>query len=84
MKLQNVPILPRCDSDNDDDSTDTSDVVSYQAGVAARGWSTDTYMELKVKDISFVPCNTFDDFLSEDDDSDGQTGEWITVHDNKW
>jgi hypothetical protein len=66
LKLQGIPLLPGCDDDSSSDSSNCA--VSFSVEAAVRGWNTESYKKPRVDEISFVPCDTFDESLSDDEE----------------
>ena len=67
LKLHHLVLLPGC-SDDDSISDSSNYTVSFSVEAAARGWTTENYKKPRVDEISFVPGDTLDESLSDDDD----------------
>jgi hypothetical protein len=66
LQLQDIPLLPTCDDDSSLDSSNYT--VTFSVEAAARGWNTESYKKPRVDEISFVPCDTCDESLSDDEE----------------
>jgi hypothetical protein len=66
LQLQDIPLLPTCDDDSSLDSSNYT--VTFSVEAAVRGWNTESYKRPRVDEISFVPCDTSDESLSDDEE----------------